>query len=247
MHVVFVQRVGQGLGVRIMILVKAQCIPAVFAPPLPVLDDNIQRNAAALESVGVLKDLVLGAVTLAAVNVSEHPLRHLRNLACQLAVRSYAFVCISCKDGEVNCAGDRGVEAGLVLYFSPMEGWLVAPYALDFQLVNSLFQLNYCRCCRRKPGIGIVNDRIAVNCQILFSGHSLSHIQKQGVCPVFRDFYSLFKYCVETHLPSVALCACGIYRRSAGGGLDRIQFHAVCHRVEICQAVVIPEQSVSLA
>ena len=101
MDIVLVESVGQSLGIRIVVLVETQGVPAVFSPPLPVLDDHVEGNAPLLESGGVLEDLIRRAVALAAMDVSEHPFGHLRDFAGELAVRGYALVGISGEYSEV--------------------------------------------------------------------------------------------------------------------------------------------------
>ena len=86
------QLIGHGLGIRVFVLIKLHGVPSVFAPPLPVLYYYAGLVVFSLEAAGVLKQLLLAVITLAAVNVAERPVRHCRNLSGQITVRTYDFI-----------------------------------------------------------------------------------------------------------------------------------------------------------
>ena len=85
-HVHAVQFIGHGLGIGVLALIKLHGVPAVLAPPLPVLYNHAGVVALVLKAVGVLQEFLLAVITLTAVNVTESPVGHLRNLTCQVAV-----------------------------------------------------------------------------------------------------------------------------------------------------------------
>lgn len=65
--------VDQLLGVWGVCLVEAHGVPAVRAPVLPVLDDDIERQLAAAELVECVDDLGRAVEAFAAMNVAEGP------------------------------------------------------------------------------------------------------------------------------------------------------------------------------
>ena len=85
-HVHGVKLVGHSLGIGVLALVKLHGVPAVLAPPLPVLYNHAGAVALILKAVGVLQKLLLAVIALAAVNVTECPVRHGGNLTGQVAV-----------------------------------------------------------------------------------------------------------------------------------------------------------------
>ena len=75
-----------GLGIGVLVLVKLHGVPAVLAPPLPVLDYYAGFVILLLQTSGVLQQFGLAVITLAAVDVAESPVGHIGNPACQIAV-----------------------------------------------------------------------------------------------------------------------------------------------------------------
>ncbi len=85
-HVHAVKLIGHGFGIGVLALVELHGVPAVFAPPLPVLDNHAGVVTLVIKTVGVLQEFLLAVIALAAVYVTECPVRHLRNLTGQVAV-----------------------------------------------------------------------------------------------------------------------------------------------------------------
>ena len=178
MDIVLVEGVGQGLGIRIMVLIETQGVPAVFAPPLPVLDDHVEGNAPILESGGILEDLVRRAVALAAVDVSEHPFGHLGDFASELAVGGDALVGISGEHREIQRRSDGRMEDRGVLGLAPIHLRLVAAHSADLELVLTRGELDDDRSGGRQPGVGKVDHGLAVDGKVLLPGHGLAYIQE---------------------------------------------------------------------
>ena len=99
------QLIGHGLGVGVLALIKLHGVPAVLAPPLPVLYYHAGLVALIIKTMGVLQEFLLAVITLAAVNVTERPVRHLRNLTGQVAVSADNLIGRTGKYGVVKCHG----------------------------------------------------------------------------------------------------------------------------------------------
>ena len=87
-HQVLVHRmelVGHRLGIGVFVFVELHGVPAVFAPPLPVLHDGADRNILLVEPPRDGQQLVLRVEALAAVDVAEDPVRQRRDVAGQAA------------------------------------------------------------------------------------------------------------------------------------------------------------------
>ena len=85
-YIHLVQTVCQRFGVRVVGLVELHGVPAVLAPPLPVLHEHAHGHPLLLEAVGRLEDLLRRVEALAAVDVTQRPFRHLWTGTRQLSV-----------------------------------------------------------------------------------------------------------------------------------------------------------------
>ena len=247
MHVVLVQGVREGAGIRIVLCVEHHGVPAGVSPPLPVLDNHVQRQAAALEFGGVFQDFVLRMVALPAVDIAEHPFRHLGNGPGELAVGRYHLVGITGKDRVVQSLGHGGAENGFVFHLVPVEDGLVAPHALGAKQMLSRGKGDDGRCGGRQPGIGNVEDGLPVNAQELAAGHGLAAVQQQGIRSVGGNFQLSGEGLVPAALLPVAGRSGSVHRLPVSRLLLRLQGYGVIGRIEVRESVVVPQKSVPLA
>ena len=181
------QGVGQRLGIGIVLLVELHRVPARRTPPLPVLDDDVQRQAALLELAGVGDDFLRRVVALAAVDVAEHPVRHLGDGPRQGAVRADGLVGLAGEHRVVQRRGDGGTEGGRVLDLLPIEDRVVGADALDRKGMRAGGQGNKRRGGRRQPGVGHVHHGLPVDGKVVPARHLLAHVQQEGIGPVLGN------------------------------------------------------------
>ena len=101
------QTVCQGLGVRIVLLVKLHRVPAVLAPVLPVLDNHANRHLLLTKALGCLQNLVRGMKPFTTMDIAQGPCRHGGTLACQIAIGGNHLVRSADKHSIVNSIGNR--------------------------------------------------------------------------------------------------------------------------------------------
>ena len=183
-----VQFVHHGLGIRVLVFVEAHRVPAVFAPPLPVLHDGADGNLFVAEAAGGGQQFVLRVEAFAAVDVAEDPVRERRDVAGERAEAAHHRVGAAGEDDIVEPLRHRGREDRLVRDGAPIDDGGVAEGALDIERVLSGGELRLDGDGRRQPGVRDVDERFAVHGQILPAGHVAPYIKQQGVFPVRGEF-----------------------------------------------------------
>ena len=134
-----------------------------------------------------------------------------------------------------------------VLGLAPVHFRLVAAHSADLELVLACGEVDDDRSGGRQPGVGEVDHGLAVDGEVLLPGHGLAHVKKDRIFSILGQLESLLELGVETHLPPVAEGASDIDQPSVGLGLYLLHLHAVGQGIELRQAVVVPQQGVSLA
>ena len=152
-HVHLVQTVRQCLGVGVVVLVKLHGVPAVLAPPLPVLHDHAQGNLLLLETVGRLENLLRRVEPFATVDIAQRPLRHHRTFACQFSVRGDDLVGGAGKHRIVHGCSHGRAQHRLVLHLIIIDGGLVVLRQFSRQRVAPLVQHHDLRGRRWQPEV----------------------------------------------------------------------------------------------
>ncbi len=110
-----VQPLDQLRGLRVMAFVPLVGAPAIFAPILPVLHDEIGGNAATAKLGGRVEQLLLARVTLAALPEAERPFRPERSPAGGGAVAGDDVVELgTVKDRVIDRLAEIGAERRVV-------------------------------------------------------------------------------------------------------------------------------------
>ena len=87
-----VETVGEQAWSRVVGLVELHGVPSVTTPVLPVLHDDVDGQPFLSEALCCRQYLVLRVEALAAMDVSQCPLRHERRLARQFSVGGHDFI-----------------------------------------------------------------------------------------------------------------------------------------------------------
>ena len=237
----------EGRWIGIMLGVELHGVPAGLAPPLPVLDDHIERNSALLETIGILDDLVLRMVAFAAVDIAKHPFGHLGNRACECTISGDHFVRSASKHRIIQGLGHWRAVHGLVRDLAPIEDRRVATHSLSGYRMLPCGKGDECGRGRRQPGIREVYHLLAVDGEVMTASHLLPHIIQQGILPCLGHLESPGERPCPAHLAAVARCAGSIDGLTASGLGLGCESHAVVGRVEVRQAIVVPKQAIAFA
>ena len=231
-------------GVGILVLVEPHGIPAMFSPPLPVLDDGSHRKAFGMEA---RQEFLLRVVPFPAMDVPESPVRHRRHRTAQAAESMHDGIGVPGENGIVNPLGHRTVEGGFRGDPSPAEHGRIPLGPPDFHPVFPGREVCLGRDRGRQPEIGKVHEDLPVHREILFPGHGAANIQQQGVIPVLRkvDFAGIAVETPDFH--KIAGCTGHIdrsgFHRSFSEGEGLLSFGGI----EFRQSVVVPQKPVSPA
>ena len=242
-----VQRASKRRRIRVMLTVELHGVPAGIAPPLPVLDYHVQGQTARAEAFGILKYLILGMIALAAMDVSEHPVGHLRHGAGQGTVGRDDFVRSAGEDSIVQGLCHGRAESGLVRDLAPIEDGIVAPDPFRCDGMGTRREGNYNGRSRRQPCVGHVNHRVSVDCEIVTAGHFLPDVKEQGVLPRLGNVYGGGKVAGPAHLTAVAGCTGGIDGHNLTVVILLGQSDAMVCRIKIRQTIIVPHQAIALA
>ena len=246
-HVHAVQAVGHEFRGGVVGLVEAHGVPAVLAPVLPVLHDDVHGQLLLAEAVGSLQYFFLRVETLAAVYVAQCPLRHQRSLARQLAVGGYDFVGRAYEHRVVHGLRHGRLEHRLLVHLPVVDFWLVVLRQFGCQRVATFLEVYDGRGRRRQPYVAHVYNRFAVDAEVVAARHLLAHVQHQGVVALLANGEHALKAVV---LPHLLLAALG---RGHADGLPLAaaclsgQRHLAVAGVEVGQSVVVPQHAVALA
>ena len=226
--------------VGIVVRIELHGVPSGLAPPLPVLHDDVQRKAPGLELFGILNYLVLRVIALAAMDVSEHPFRHLRDGARESAVGRYDFVGSPCEDGIIECLRHRRTEHRLIHDLTAVNHGIVAAHSFDGNGMASDRKSHDDGRGGRQPGIGHIDDRFAVYGEIVPARHFLTHIQHQSILPCLRNVQSAGESPGPAHLTAVAGSARGVDGRHLPFIILLRKRDASSSRIEISKAIIVP-------
>ena len=185
-------------------------------------------------------------VALAAMDVAEHPVRHLGHRPRQGTVGADDLVGLAGEHRVVQRRGDGGVERGRVIDLLPVEDRAVGADAFDREGVRPGGQGNQGRRGRRQPGVGYVHHRLAVDGEVVPARHLLAHVQQEGVGAVLGNVDAAGEGPGEAPLPPVAGGAGGVHRLALAVLAGHGQRDGLVRRVEVRQAVIVPEQAVAL-
>ncbi len=164
--------------VGVFVLVEPHGIPAMFSPPLPVLDDGSHRNAFRMETAGGCQEFLLRIVPFPAMDIPERPVRHRRHRTAQAAERVHDGIGIPGENGIVDSLGNGTMEGGFPGDPPPAEHGRIPLGRPNFHPVLAGLQTGLGSDGRRKPEIGKVHEDLPVHREILFPGHGTAHIQQ---------------------------------------------------------------------
>ena len=245
-HVHSVEAVHKCLRVRIILGVELHGVPSGPAPPLPVLDYDVNGYALLPEGPGVFKQVGGRDIALAAMYITEGGVRYARSLAGKSSECAYYLVGTSAEYGVVESGSYRRAEFGIPPVEPPSYRRTVTPGPAHDYAVRSSRQIHLHRSGRRQPGIVQVGDHLSVYFHIELSGHFLADIQQQGIPSVLRGCKLAFKSLEHTPFPYVAVSACRIYVYGFTIAVFcTFQLHHLLGRVEIGQTVIVPEYAIS--
>ena len=179
------------------------------------------------------------------MDISQGPQRHHRRTSSQFTITSDHLIRVTRKYGIVECLCHRRTEHRFIPDLTPGNHRFVIPVSLHFYSVFSLFQVDDQRRCRRQPQIIDVHQILPVYSQMILAGHFLSHIQHQGILPVFINLDFGRKGMDIPDLTLVAGCGSHIYRHRLSFTAVSLQTDLHGRRIEIRKTVVMPQQPVT--
>ena len=125
-HVHLMQAVGQCLGIGIVLFIELHGVPPIFAPILPVLNDDVNGKLLVAESSRRLENLIGRMEAFTTMNVSQRPLRHHRGFSCQVTERGDDLIGSADEYGIVNRLSYRRTEHGVIIYLLIVQHRLVS-------------------------------------------------------------------------------------------------------------------------
>ena len=181
------EAVSQGLGVGVERFIKLHGVPTILAPVLPVLYDDTQGHSLLTETTGCLQDLVGGVESLAAVDVAQCPLGHQRCWSRQLAIAGDDLIRCTDEDGIVDGIGNGRAEGGLCLHLIVIKGGDVVLRQLSLERVATCLQMDNLRGGGRQPEILHLDNVLAIDSEVVATGHLLAYVEQQGIVACLRD------------------------------------------------------------
>ena len=242
-----VKTVGQSLGVGIMVFVKAHSVPAVLAPILPVLHNHTHRHLFTAEAVGCLQYFLGRVEALAAMDISQCPRGHLRAIAGDVAICGNDLVGRTQEDSIINHLSHRRLQYGLVLHEIIEESRAVVVCQFGRDAVTPFLQMNDSRGSRREPQVLHFYHRLTINGEVMTSSHSLSYIEQQTVVARLRNIQFAVEDIALTHLFLAAFGGCDINDFALPCPAVFCQLETLATRIEVGEAVVVPQDSVAFA
>ena len=245
-HVHLVQVLDELARVGIVVFVELHGIPAILAPPLPVLHDEVEGYLFGAETLGCLHDFVGGVEPLAAMDIAKCPLGHHGCRTCHLAISTDDFIGRTDEHGVIDSMSHGRAQHSLVGHWLVVEDGLVATlqFSLDGMSAGSETAEDGHR--GGKPHVAVVDKGLTIDAEIVATCHRLPHIEQKRVGAIGRHGEGAFEEVAHTHLVLAA----------SGGGdvhhfLHSLPFllgecHMLVSRVKLGHAVVVPQHSIAL-
>ena len=185
--------------------------------------------------------------TLAAVDIAQRPRGNLRTRACQLAIGGDDFVGRADEHGVVDSGGDRRAEDGLVFHIIIIKHGFVVACQLSRDGVASFLQIDDHRSCWRQPQVLCIDDSLTIDDEVVATGHHLSYVEQKGIVTSLGNVDGGLEDVAFSPLTPTALSSGDVHLLTLAGLVALDEGDTLAARVEIGEAIVIPQDAVAFA